>query len=213
MSITATKTWVDAEILTHTDLNARFVNIEDQTLPAATQSEVNAMTSTSVGLHPNHNKIVLGTQVATTSGTTVTFSSIPAGVRKVTINPVGMSTGGTSDITVTLGDVGGLETSGYSGSVTTIAGASPTSNTFANAFVVTDVITAASTLSGTITLTLENSSAFTWVLSSVLASGNTGATHFAAGSKSLTAELDRIQISSVSGDTFDAGAINVTYER
>ena len=92
-------------------------------------------------------------------------------------------------------------------------GTSPTSSTFANAFVVTDVITAASTLSGTITLTLEDPLGFTWNLASILASGNTAAVHFAAGSKSLSAELTQVQISSVSGDTFDAGAINITYER
>ena len=213
MSVSRITTWTSSQVLTAAALNGEFDQMATNIPAIASQTDMDTGTNTTKAVAPYLNRISLGTEAATTSGTTVLFSSIPSGTRRITINPVGMSTGGTSDITVTLGDAGGLETSGYSGSVASLVGTSPTSSTFANAFVVTDVITATSTLSGTITLTLEDPLGFTWNLASILASGNTAAVHFAAGSKSLSAELTQVQISSVSGDTFDAGAINITYER
>ena len=204
MSVSRITTWTSSQVLTAAALNGEFDQMATNIPAIASQTDMDTGTNTTKAVAPYLNRISLGTEAATTSGTTVLFSSIPSGTRRITINPVGMST---------LGDAGGLETSGYSGSVASLVGTSPTSSTFANAFVVTDVITAASTLSGTITLTLEDPLGFTWNLASILASGNTAAVHFAAGSKSLSAELTQVQISSVSGDTFDAGAINITYER
>lgn len=214
MSITATKTWVDAEVLTHTDLNARFVNIESKTLPAATQAEVNAMTSLTVGLHPNHNKIVLGTQTASTSGTAINYTSIPSGVRRITIMFSGVSTSGTDNIIVQIGDSGGIETSGYLGAATTIAGATPASANFTTGFGV-QATTAAGTIShGSIVLDLMNSSTFTWSCQAIVGHSNATNVSIGGGVKSTSAELDRVRITTTGGtDTFDAGAINISYER
>ena len=85
MAIAIVKSWAPGEILTHTDLNAEFQNIVTQLPPIALQSEVSLMAETTKSLSPNHNKIILGTQVATTSGTAITFSSIPDGVRSTNI--------------------------------------------------------------------------------------------------------------------------------
>lgn len=214
MAITATKTWVDEEILTHTDLNARFANIESNALDFASQSEVNAMTSTDAGLTPNSNLIVLGTVQTTTSGTTVDFTGIPSGVRRITIMFAGFSTSGTSNIMIQLGDSGGFETSGYLGATTTVASATPSSATITSGLPVTNAIAAASILHGSVTLSLMNSAAFTWVSSGVTALSNAATTHIAAGSKSLSAELTQVRITTVGGsDTFDAGSINISYER
>jgi hypothetical protein len=214
MAIARIKSWVDGETLTASDLNIEVDNITDQLPPIASQAEVTAMTETTKALSPNHNKIILGTQQASTSGTTVTFSSIPAGVRRITINLVGVSTSGTSDLMIQIGDSGGLENSGYLGAATTIVSATPATLNLTIGFALTETIAAASVIHGTVTLTLENSTTFTWVCSSILASSNTAATHIGAGSKSLTAELTQLAISAQNGaDTFDAGAINITYER
>jgi hypothetical protein len=214
MSVAATKTWIDAEILTHTDLNARFVNIESQTLPAASQSEVNSMELTSVGLHPNHNLIVLGTQVASTSGTSITFSSIPSGVRKIQIMFSSVSTSGTSNIMVQIGDVGGVETSSYLGAATTITSATPATANFTTGFGVTATTLAAGSLHGVVTLTLMNNSTNTWAATSIMGHSNATTISIGAGAKATSAELDRVVITTVGGaDTFDGGAINISYER
>lgn len=213
MSIARIKTWV-SEVLTATDLNAEFDNIADNLPPAATQNEVNAMTSTTTCLTPSHNKIVLGTQVASTSGTSVAFSSIPSGVRRVTIMVSGMSTSGTSNVMVQIGDAGGLETSGYLGAATTVASATPATANFTTGFGV-QATTAAGTIShGTITLELMNASAFTWACRSIIGHSNATNISMGAGVKSLSAELTQLAITTVGGaETFDAGVINISYER
>lgn len=203
-----------SEVLTASDLNAEFDNTADNILPAATQSEVNTMTSTTTCLTPSHNKIVLGTQVASTSGTSVTFSSIPSGVRRITIMLSGVSTSGTSNVMVQIGDSGGLETSGYLGAATTIAGATPATANFTTGFGV-QATTAAGTIShGTVVLDLMNASAFTWASHSIVGHSNATNISMGAGVKSLTAELTQLAITTVGGaDTFDAGSINISYER
>src|SRR3990167_7988574 len=62
----------------------------------ATQAEVNAMTSANTLLTPAINKIVLDTEQASTSGTAIDFTGIPAGVRRITVMFHGVSTNGTS---------------------------------------------------------------------------------------------------------------------
>lgn len=214
MAISRVKTWVSGEILTHTDLNAEFTNLTSLALNAASQADANLMTSDTVGLTANTNKIILGTQVASTSGTSVTFSDIPSGVRRITIMLSGVSTSGTSNVMVQIGDAGGLETSGYLGAASTIAGATPASANFTTGFGV-QATTAAGTIShGTVTLTLMNSTTNTWASSSIVGHSNATNISLGAGVKSLSAELTQLAITTVGGaETFDAGAINIAYER
>ena len=60
-------------------------------------------------------KVIQGTKVASTSGTAINFTSVPAGVKRVTLSMQGVSTNGTSNHRILIGDSGGLETSGYLG--------------------------------------------------------------------------------------------------
>ena len=214
MAITVTKTWVDDEILTHTDLNQNFTDITDEALNAATAGEAAAMTSTTTGLTPNSYKIILSTSQATTSGTAITFSSIPAGVRRICIHFSGVSTSGTNDLIIQIGDAGGVETSGYLGSTSTITTATPATDTPTSGFGITATTVAGMILHGSATLTLMNATAFTWSCTSLLGHSNAATFSMGAGVKSLTAELDRVVITTLAGsETFDAGAINITYER
>lgn len=73
--------------------------------------------------------------------------------------------------------------------------------------------TAANTIVGTVTLTLLNSSTNKWEITSNVFLTSQGYVMVSAGNKSLSAELDRVRITTVGGsDTFDAGEINITYE-
>jgi len=214
MPISRIKTWATGENLTASDLNDEFDNITDQVFLAASQSEVNSGVSTTTCLTPFHNKIVHKTLQASTSGTSVTFSSIPSGVRRVTIMVSGMSTSGTSNVMVQIGDSGGVEATGYLGAATTIAGATPATANFTTGFGV-QATTAAATIShGSIVLELMDAATFTWAARSIVGHSNATNISIGAGVKSLSAELDRVVITTVGGaDTFDAGSINVSYER
>jgi len=214
MSISRIYTWADGEQLNATTLNAEFSNLTDNALNAASQAEVNAMTVTTSALTPNSNLIVLGTQQASTSGTAITFSSIPAGVRKIHIMFSSVSTSGTSNVMVQIGDSGGVETGSYLGAATTITSATPATANFTTGFGVTATTIAGMSLHGVVTLTLMNSSTFTWTATSIMGHSNATTISIGAGAKSTSAELDRVVITTVGGaDTFDAGAINISYER
>jgi len=155
---------------------------------------------------------VLGTEQATTSGTSIDFTGIPSWATKVIIQFVGVSTSGTSNILVQIGDSGGVEATGYLGG-STFMNAAVTSSNFTTGFGVTQTTAATAVWHGSVTLTLEDSANFTWVASGVVGRSDVTAMNVCAGSKSLSAALDRVRITTVGGtETFDAGAINILYE-
>lgn len=158
--------------------------------------------------------LVLGTEQAATSGTSIDFGSIPSWVRRITIQFAGVSTNGTSNIIVQVGDADGIENTGYLGSATTISGTSvvATSN-FTAGFSVQASVGAGSVMHGQIMLTLEDATNFTWVSGATIGHSDGGAVSIGASSKSLSAALDRVRITTAGGtDTFDAGAINIILE-
>ena len=178
----------------------------------ATQAEVNAMTSTNTLLTPAINKIVLGTEQASTSGTSIDFTGIPAGVRRIKIHFVGVSTNGTSNILVQLGDAGGIENTNYVGGANSSSGASTGTNSAG--FIVMLNVLATNTMSGQVVLDLEDSTDFTWTQNANLISADALVFTNSAGYKSLSAELTQLRVTAANGtDTFDAGAINISYER
>ena len=176
---------------------------------ASTQAEVNAMTSTNTLITPALNKIILGTEVATTSGTAVDYTGFPAGVRRITIMLGGVSLNGTTNLLIQLGDSGGFETSGY---VSTAVDTGATAVTSTAGFLASAGADASSAMRGTYVLNLEDSSDFTWVGSGTIT--RDVVMIMAAGVKSLSAELTQLRITTVNGtSTFDSGVVNISYER
>lgn len=178
----------------------------------ATQAEVNAMTDTARALTPNHNKLVLGTAQATTSGTAFPYTGIPAGVRRITVQFIGVSLSGTDDILVQLGDAGGIETSGYISTAAIMSSGGTSISTSTAGFIIRMASAAGAVFSGILSLELSNAASFLWVSAlSGKYSNTTGAV--GGGDKALSAELTQLTITRTGADTFDAGSVNVTYER
>tara|TARA_R110000796_G_scaffold179115_1_gene295682 strand:- start:140 stop:475 length:336 start_codon:yes stop_codon:yes gene_type:complete len=108
---------------------------------------------------------------------------------------------------ITIGDAGGLETSGYrSNSINIEAGQSQSATNATSEFIVRSHNASMDT-TGTMVLSLKDSSDYTWIETHVLLQDNTHVS-FGGGRKSLSAELTQLQIS---GGTFDAGSINIMY--
>lgn len=148
--------------------------------------------------------LTLGTPQNSTSGTSIDFTSIPAGTKRITINFNGVSTNGTSIAMVQLGDSGGVETSGYSGS--------NNGSNFSTGFQFGGAV-ASCVRYGTLVLTLINSANNTWACFGVIGRSDAGNADYVGGVKSTSAVLDRVRITTVGGtDTFDAGEINISYE-
>lgn len=158
-----------------------------------------------------YNSIQSKTAVASTSGTSIDFTSIPSWVKRITVMLSGVSTSGTSDLQIQIGS-GSVTTSGYVGNtaygLTTFTSGSVTTGLV----IASALVLAANTHQGIAVLTLVNSANNTWVGSSS-ASSNTGYAFSANTTKALSGTLDRVRITTVNGtDTFDAGSINILYE-
>jgi hypothetical protein len=157
--------------------------------------------------------ITSGTSVSA-SGASVDFTSLPSGVKRITVMFNGISTNGSSNILVQLGDSGGIENtsyiaiSAYSGGTNLAAGANATTG-----FLVNVGASSATTFYGSMTLCLQTGT--TWVASHTFGIVQ-GAALFSVhggGTKALSATLDRVRITTVNGtDAFDAGSINILFE-
>jgi hypothetical protein len=159
-------------------------------------------------------KIVQGTSVASTSGTSVTFTGLPAWAKRITVMFNGVSTNGTSATQIQIGTSGGFVTSGYSSGVGYITSTNTPagSSLVTTGFYVGAFAANTDTISGTFVLT--NFSGNSWVFSGiVLRNGNVAAGYLSSIPQTLSGVLTQVRLTTVNGtDTFDAGSVNILYE-
>jgi hypothetical protein len=161
----------------------------------------------SAGSRAQLQRLVLSTAVATTSGTSIDFNSLPAWVKKITVMFNGVSSNGTSNFIVQLGDAGGIENTGYVSGSVHVGGANSTSTA---GYLINMLVAAVNTYGGAITLTTIGSNI--WCETGTL-NRNDGVPIMSAGTKTLSATLTTVRITTVNGtDTFDAGSVNIMYE-
>lgn len=191
-------------------------NINGNAATATTATSAGTVTGSVSGANITDNtvtpakltqKFTVGAAVATTSGTSVDVLSIPSWARHIRLGFVGVSTNGTDAIRLQLGDSGGVEITGYSsgGAIASsgTAAATPpstagfdTGNPAANTF----------TLHGIVDF--FSSDGLTWTCSGNLSNPADGRFYSFSGSKTLSAALDRVRLTSTGGaNTFDAGSI------
>jgi hypothetical protein len=155
--------------------------------------------------------ITSGTAVASTSGTSIDFTSIPSWVKRITVMFNGVSHSGTSNPLVQIG-AGSITSSGYA-STSTFAGNSGSGGVSSTAGFNIFSSTATNLVTGHLVITLVGSNL--WVSSHSLGI-NTAGTIFCltgGGAVTLGGTLDRLRITMTNGtDTFDAGSINILYE-
>ena len=153
--------------------------------------------------------IVSGTAQASTSGTSITFSSIPSWVKRITVMLSGVSLSGSAHILVQIGS-GSTTTSGYISSSGYCFGPNIASGvTSTSGFIIIDG-TASQVVTGLLTICLLSGNTY---VSGHSASIQTAGGITGSGNVTLSGVLDRIIITSTTGtDTFDAGSINILYE-
>jgi hypothetical protein len=153
----------------------------------------------------NGTIIVSATAVASTSGTSIDFTSIPSWVKRITVMFNGVSTNGTSNWLIQIGS-GSVTTSGYSSGAS--SGASSVATTTSTAGFIIRVGGASDTVNGQMSIT--NITGNTWVSGHAMG-GN--AFWIGGGNLNLGGTLDLVRITTVAGTaTFDAGSINILYE-
>jgi hypothetical protein len=153
--------------------------------------------------------LTLATAQATTSGTSFDFTGIPSWVRRITVMFGGVSTDGTSNIAIRLGTSGGFVGSGYLGVGSNLA-ASPSFGNNDTGFRVSAVNSAASVWHGNAVLT--NVTNNVWTISGALGRSDAEALGLFAGSVDAGGQVDRVRITTLAGNTFDAGSVNIMYE-
>ena len=158
------------------------------------------------------NPLTSGTVVPTTSGTSIDFT-IPSWVRRVSLNLVGVSTNGASNLQVQLGDSGGIEATGYLGSGSYFVSGVGTVAHTTGLLAVSGLGVGTAVYHGRVVFELVDASTNTWVGTSTLFRSDSVSGFLAACSKSLTGTLTTLRFTSVNGtDLFDLGTMNVLYE-
>ena len=156
---------------------------------------------------PTTSLITSGTAVASTSGTSIDFTSIPSWVKRITVLFNGVSTNGTSNMQIQVGISTGVVTTGYTSGIGYRNGEA----TSTTGFVVGQMVTSTVSFSGVVTINSFGSNIWT---SGGTMSRNDGWAVLSGGFvSSIGGTLDRIRITTIGGtDTFDAGSINILYE-
>jgi hypothetical protein len=151
-----------------------------------------------------------GTAVASTSGTSIDFTSVPSWAKRITLLFSGVSTSGTSIPQVQIGPTSAVETSNYLGS--TVLDTTPIN--YSSGFLFGSSWAGAVVFYGTVVLQLIDGTANSWVATIVFGRSDQAGTIYGGGGKVISGgALSRIRVTTVNGtDTFDAGKINYFYE-
>jgi hypothetical protein len=161
------------------------------------------------GVLDNSGAFIAGTAVASTSGTSIDFTSIPSWVKRVTVLFNQVSTNGTSIFRIQLGTSSGITSSGYFGNVVDAGGSARA--TYTAGFSLALYNTASYVWSGSISI--QNINGNNWIAMGTITPSASDAGGTVCGGVPLGAVLDRVRITTVNGtDAFDAGTINILYE-
>ena len=163
------------------------------------------------GVQDNSGAFVAGTAVASTSGTSIDFTSIPSWVKRITVMFQGVSTNGTSTPQIQVG-AGSITTTGYNSCGTVISATAVVATTNSTTGLILGAGGAAADIRhGSAILTLLGSN--TWTITGILGYSSGTVSCYFGGSIALGGTLDRVRITTINGtDTFDAGSINILYE-
>jgi len=151
------------------------------------------------------------TTQASTTGTSISFTSIPTWARRITVMFAGVSTDSTSPLLVKIGPSGGIVSTGYIGTSARIASGSTTVDTSTAGFIINSTA-AADTVSGTLVISVVDPTNYYYIADHTTKAGTT-AVMCGGGRVTLTGLMTQLTITTVSGTAnFDAGSINVLYE-
>lgn len=176
------------------------------------------LTSPTIGGTPvmNASVLTLGTAVASTSGTSIDFTSIPSWVKRIIVmfNAVSLSGNSTFRIQLGTGATPTYTTSGYVTFGVTFSASGLGAGTDTGGFPIGQNQTAAGVTTYGGNCMITNITGNTW--SYIAMCGGSSTTNgglLGGGSVPLGAVLTAVRVTTINGtDTFDAGSINIQYE-
>jgi hypothetical protein len=172
----------------------------------------NGTTKLTVSSSGAYGQLISGTAVASTSGTSIDFTSIPSWVKRVTVNFNDVSTNGAAYIRLQLGVSGTPETTGYTSGTTLITNVPSTTTSFSTAGI--DIFGAVATYALNGNIVFNSLGSNIWTFTGITCNTTTVPyVQQTAGSKTLAGTLNMVRITTSNGtDAFDAGSINILYE-
>ena len=183
------------------------------TLTIAAPAVAGTNTLTLVAATETLAPIVSATAQASTSGTSIDFTNIPSYVKRITVMFSGVSTSGTSDVIVQIGDSGGIENTGYLGAGSNLAASTVATVNYTTGFGFGSWNANVSIAHGAMVWNLLDAATNTWAGFGSVARSNVAGMATGSSAKSLTGTLTQVRITTLNGtDTFDAGTINIMYE-
>jgi len=167
------------------------------------------LTSPTFAGTPSGSIITSMTAQASTSGTSIDFTSIPSWVKRVTVLYSGVSTSGSANWIIQTGS-GSVVTSGYNSTLSLAVNATLSTTSSTSGLLFGSAGQSGNSYSGIMVLATLGSNL--WVAS--VNTNEVGGTRamFGAGNITLGGALDRVRITTTGSDTFDAGTINILYE-
>lgn len=168
----------------------------------------NGTTKLTVDSTGAYGQLVSGTTVATTSGTSITFTGIPSWAKRITLMFNAVSSTGSSIFQVQIG-AGSVTTTGYNSNRAGVNGGGAFSANATSGYIFGNSGTGQNS-TGTMTLATLGSNI--WVESHAVLVTSAIST-FGGGGVTLGGTLDRVVLTTVGGtDTFNGGSINILYE-
>jgi len=160
---------------------------------------------------------VIGASTAqnTTSGTSVVFTGIPSGVRRITVMLNSISTTGTNPFIIQLGTSGGFVTTGYASTGSSATTGVGTNNTTVGLIVVASPPSGGSGATGTYSglMTICQLDSTIWTSSASLGQDGVNHSTWAAGRASIAGTVTQLRLTTTTGvDTYDSGSMNIFYE-
>lgn len=156
-----------------------------------------------------NSQIVSGVSQNSTSGTYIDFTGIPSWVKRVTVMMNGVSKSSTANFLFQLASNGTVENTGYVGKAVGYTGSAGATVSSTAGFPMAGDASGAVIVYGSISFLSFGSNL--WVANGVM-STDTGYCTSISGTKTLSATLDRVRITTTGSDTFDLGSINILYE-
>ena len=160
------------------------------------------------GVLDNSGAFIAGTAVASTSGASIDFTSLPSWVKRITLmfDGVSQTTGTSPYLLIQIGTSGGIVATGYVGVCSTNGSSNALSTT---GFGLRGPSAGSAVQTGV--MSIVSFTGNTWLATGV--SGDTTYTQsgYTAGKLALGGTLDRVRIVA-NGGAFNGGSINILYE-
>jgi len=158
----------------------------------------------------------LGTPVATTSGTSVEITGIPSTARQIILsfNQVIFASGANNNAAIEVSTSSTYLTSGYVGRIGTLGGSTVTPDALSSRITLSNgnFMQAGDSLTGSLTMTLLDSSTNRWAGSATMAVNVANSRVFlTAFTFALASSLNKVRLFDGSGNSFSSGSFNIAY--